>query len=195
MLHWAISFMGRGRAERTVTVQQVFARNRAESQIERRHRSIHSVNIVEVNAMKDIEIADRVRVALDRDPWIAHSAEIAVFVQDGSVTLRGAVGSFRQRRAAVGIAKRMRGVRYVEDDLSVDLRDHWEDDEIRGAALQMLMWDVDVPADSVDVKVAAGWLTLKGEVRHQYQSDAAFDDVSRLPAIGGITNEIKVITA
>jgi NADH dehydrogenase len=27
LLHWAVSFLGRGRAERTVTEQQVFARN------------------------------------------------------------------------------------------------------------------------------------------------------------------------
>ena len=31
LLHWAISFVGRGRAERTVTVQQVFARSALES--------------------------------------------------------------------------------------------------------------------------------------------------------------------
>ena len=43
--------------------------------------------------------------------------------------------------------------------------------------------------------VANGWLTLKGEVEHQYESNAAFDVVYRLPGVGGITNEIKVITA
>jgi osmotically-inducible protein OsmY len=45
------------------------------------------------------------------------------------------------------------------------------------------------------VIVANGWLTLKGEVEHQYESNAAFDVVYRLPGVGGITNEIKVITA
>jgi NADH:ubiquinone reductase (H+-translocating) len=30
LLHWAVSFLGRGRAERTVTEQQVFARNAIE---------------------------------------------------------------------------------------------------------------------------------------------------------------------
>jgi osmotically-inducible protein OsmY len=50
-------------------------------------------------------------------------------------------------------------------------------------------------AEHVDVTVHDGWLTLKGEVRHQTDSDAAFDAVSRLPGIGGITNEVKVVTA
>ena len=39
------------------------------------------------------------------------------------------------------------------------------------------------------------WLTLKGEVKDQSASDAAFAAVSALPGVGGITNEIKVITA
>lgn len=43
--------------------------------------------------------------------------------------------------------------------------------------------------------VADGWLTLKGEVKHQLDSDAAFEAVSGLRGIGGITNEIKVISA
>jgi hypothetical protein len=38
-------------------------------------------------------------------------------------------------------------------------------------------------------------LTLKGEVKHQYETDAAFDAIYGLPGVGGITNEIKVITA
>ena len=49
--------------------------------------------------------------------------------------------------------------------------------------------------DWVDVKVTADWVTLTGEVKHQSDSDAAFAAVSRLAGVGGITNEIKVITA
>ena len=40
-----------------------------------------------------------------------------------------------------------------------------------------------------------GWLILKGEVKHQYESNAAFEAVTDVPGLGGITNEIKVITA
>ena len=86
-------------------------------------------------------------------------------------------------------------MREVEDELSIDLQDHFEDDDIRGTALQTLIWDPDVTDDQIDVSVRDGWLTLKGEVRHQHESDAAFEDVSRLRGVGGITNEIKVITA
>ena len=50
----------------------------------------------------------------------------------------------------------------------------------------------EVPSDSIDVKVQDGWATLKGDVSFQYQSDAAYDDGSRLYDVAGVTNEIKV---
>ena len=67
-----------------------------------------------------------------------------------------------------------------------------DDDEIRGAALQGLIWDVDVPSDFVDVTVDDGWVTLKGNVSYQFESDAAYDDVARLYGVLGVTNEIIV---
>lgn len=57
------------------------------------------------------------------------------------------------------------------------------------------MSDDGVPADWLEVKVTAGWVTLTGEVKHQPDSDAALAAVSRLAGVGGITNESKVITA
>ena len=145
--------------------------------------------------MTNIEIIDEIRTKLASDRHIPHPREIAVSEREGDVTLRGSVGSFQQRQAAVRVAKSVRGVRFVEDHLMVDLRDHWDDDEIRGVALQAVMSRDDIPAERIDIRVNAGWLTLKGEVRHQYESDAAFAAVCDVPGVGGITNEIKVITA
>jgi osmotically-inducible protein OsmY len=53
------------------------------------------------------------------------------------------------------------------------------------------MWDVEVPAESIDVKVENGWITLKGSVRDQHESDAAYDDVASLYGGYGITNEMQ----
>lgn len=145
--------------------------------------------------MTNSKIIDQIRAKLEDDPHIHHPAEIAMSEREGDVTLRGSVASFKERQTAVRIAKAVRGVRAVEDQLMIDLRNHWDDDVIRGLALQKLMSSDEVPADRVDIKVDGGWLTLKGEVEHQYDSDAAFALVSEVPGVGGITNEIKVITA
>ena len=139
-------------------------------------------------------LEDEVITTLDLDPRIPDSLEIAVSADDGTVALRGSVESFRQRRAAVQDARKVDGVYEVDDQLKVSLLgpDRREDDEIRGAALQVLIWDVEVPSDLVDVKVTDGWVTLKGDVSYQFQSDAAYDDVASLYGVYGITNEIRV---
>jgi osmotically-inducible protein OsmY len=142
----------------------------------------------------DTPVEDAVIASLSLDPRIPDSTEIAVAVEDGIATLRGTVESFGQRRAAARDARNVDGVYEVDDQLKVRLLDTREDDEIRGAALQTLMWDSEVPAAAVDVKVSEGWVTLKGNVNYQYESDAAFDDVASMTGVLGITNEITVTT-
>lgn len=139
-------------------------------------------------------LTDAVIDYIDRDPRIPDSAEIAVQADDGVVSLRGTVESFSQRRAAGEDANNIDGVYEVDNQLKVNLigADRREDDEIRGAALQALVWDSEVPSDAVDVKVEDGWITLKGDVGYQFQSDAAYDDVASLYGVYGVTNEIKV---
>jgi len=141
-------------------------------------------------------LEDEVRTSLVGDPRITDPSEIAVAAEDGTVTLRGTVGSFKQRRAAVNDARAIDQEYDVRDELSVRLLDEWarEDADIRGIALQILMWDVEVPAESVDVEVSDGWVTLKGTVGYQYESDAAFEDVASLAGVVGVTNNIKVVT-
>jgi osmotically-inducible protein OsmY len=146
-------------------------------------------------AITNDRVIDDVRTELASDPRLPYSGEIAVESFGDTVTLRGTVGSFAQRRAAVADARRTRGVVDVYDELDVRIldRDRREDAEIRGAALQRLSWDSEIPGDYLDVHVDDGWVTLKGNVDFQFQTDLAFDDVSRLHGVTGVTNEIKVV--
>ena len=136
-----------------------------------------------------------VRAELGNEPRLPYPDEIAVDAFRGAVTLRGTVGSFSQRRAAEAAARRTRGVIDVYDELQVRLLagNRRADAEIRGAALQRLMWDPDLVDDYIDVRVNDGWLTLSGEVDYQYQSDAAFEHAASLQGVTGVTNEIRVI--
>jgi len=140
---------------------------------------------------ESVRIEDDILEALAEDPRLPAPGEIAVEAFDGAVKLRGTVGSFAQRRAAEKDANGVRGVSAVDNELKVRLMDEYarEDAEIRGAALQTLMWDSELPSGAIDVKVMDGWVTLEGYVNHQHQSDAAFEDVSKL---FGITNKITV---
>ena len=144
--------------------------------------------------LTDNSLEDAVISSLEVDPRIPDSHGIAVSADDGIVVLRGSVESFGQRRAAAQDARKVDGVYDVDDQLKVDLldSDRRQDDEIRGVALQALVWDTEVPSDLIDVKVQDGWVTLKGDVTYQFQSDAAYDDVATLYGVYGVTNEITV---
>jgi osmotically-inducible protein OsmY len=143
----------------------------------------------------DVSIEIAVLEALRSDPRIPHPEEIAVWVDEDAVTLRGTVGSFGQRRAAVKDARGVEGAHYVYDDLSVRLMDAAQrsDAELRGMALQSIVRDTEAPAELIDVKVKDGWVTLRGTVSWQFQSDAAYEDVANLFGVIGITNDITVI--
>jgi osmotically-inducible protein OsmY len=141
-------------------------------------------------------VEDEIRSSLEDDPRIPDPSEVAIVADDGVVTLRGTVASFKQRRAAVADAHAVDEDYDVRDELNVRLLNEWtrEDAEIRGIALQILMWDTEVPAEAIDVKVSEGWVTLKGTVTYQFESDAAFDDVAGLYGVVGVTNDIKVVS-
>ena len=143
----------------------------------------------------DVSIETAVLEALRADPRLPHPEEVAVAVDDDEVTLRGTVGSFTQRRAAVRDARKVDGVRCVFDELSVRLLDAAQrsDAELRGMALQAIAWDTEAPAELIDVKVEDGWVTLAGTVSWQFESDAAYEDVANLFGVIGVTNDVRVV--
>jgi osmotically-inducible protein OsmY len=145
---------------------------------------------MEINAA----IIDAVRARLDGDPRLPHAGEIAVSAHGNEVTLRGTVGSYAELQAAVGDARAIVGVAAVVEELQVRILDHDRraDAELRGAALQRLMGDASLPGDDLEVRVANGWVMLKGDVDSQLQSDIAFDHVAGLRGVTGVTNEIHV---
>jgi len=71
--------------------------------------------------MTNRQLEADVRRRLERDPRIPAPVEIAVLGDGGIVRLRGTVGSFGQRRAAVEDATSTRGVYEVMDDLNLRL--------------------------------------------------------------------------
>jgi len=107
------------------------------------------------------------------DPKVDNTA-IAVSADGGKVTLRGTVGSLREKREAKTAAQRVFGVVSVDNQLQVKLMNDEKraDAELRGDVLQALMLDSLVPA-TVDAKVEDGFVTLTGAAEWQYQRDEA----------------------
>ena len=120
----------------------------------------------------------------------AQPNEIGVAVKDGVVTLTGWVDSYLKKMAAQEAAHRVRGVKAVANDIEVRLPGSAErtDADLVAAVLNALKWDAAIPADTLDVTVSQGWVTLKGEVDHGFQKRAALRTICRLSGVKGITN-------
>jgi len=104
------------------------------------------------------------------------------------------VDSYTKKWAAEEAAHRVRGVKAVANEIEVRLPNASErtDADIAAAAARALEWDAFIPLDRLDVTVAKGWVTLKGEVEWQYQKEDAERVVRRLTGVKGVTNLITV---
>ncbi|MDG4770815.1 osmotically-inducible protein OsmY [Micromonospora sp. Llam0] len=120
--------------------------------------------------------------------------EIGVTVLEGVVTLLGWVDNYGKKWAAERTTHRVRGVTAVANDIEVRLPSSAErtDADVAGAATRALEWDAFVPIERLEVTVAHGWVTLKGEVEWEFQRRAAERAVRRLSGVRGVTNLIAV---
>jgi osmotically-inducible protein OsmY len=127
------------------------------------------------------------------DPKVDNAA-IAVSADDGVVTLRGTVGSFRQKREAKQDAERVYGVEMVNNELQVRILDaqRRDDADLRGAVLQALMLDSLVPS-TIDAKVDQGWVTLTGTANWQFERDEAGFIAGNILGVVGVETEIELV--
>jgi osmotically-inducible protein OsmY len=66
------------------------------------------------------------------------------------------------------------------------------DQEIAREAARALKWNILVPSDKVKVSVSKGLVTLDGEVKWQFQKQAAEDAVRYIDGVRGVRNLILV---
>ena len=140
----------------------------------------------------DTDLGSDVSDELYWDPKLDGTA-IAVAADDGKITLRGTVGSLREKREAQKAAQRVYGVISVDNQLQVKLLndDRRADAELRGDVLQALMLDSIVPS-TVDAKVDDGFVTLTGKASWQYQRDEAEYVASNIVGAVDVFDEIEL---
>ena len=142
---------------------------------------------------QDTQLQQRVLAELNWEPSVT-AGHIGVTAKDGIVTLTGYVESYANKHAAETVARRVRGVLGVAEEIVVQLPVHIKrsDEAIAAAAVERLAWNVSVPRDSIKITVADGWVTLTGEVNWHYQLEAAMLDVHGLMGVRGVSNEITI---
>ncbi len=140
----------------------------------------------------DMQLKQDIEDELRWDPKI-NAAHIGVSVDNGVVSLLGAVDSFAEKWAAEDATKRVSGVRTVAQELTVKvLAEHARTDaEIAAAAQSALEWDIYVPK-TVIVKVDHGAVTLSGPVGWNYQREAAARAVRHLTGVVTVHNFVSL---
>jgi osmotically-inducible protein OsmY len=124
---------------------------------------------------------------------IVDEAAIAVSADEGRITLRGTVGSLREKRAAEEAAGRVFGVLSVESRLQVTRMDDGQraDAELRGDVLQALMLNRFIP-ETVDAQVQDGVVTLTGSAQWQYEREEAARVASNVVGALEISDRIEL---
>jgi osmotically-inducible protein OsmY len=140
----------------------------------------------------DAQLQTDVMEELKWEPCITAS-EIGVSAANGVVTLNGTVPTYAEKWAAERAAQRVGGVKAIAEEITIKLSGpHTRTDaEIAEAAVTSLKSHVWVPTD-IQVTVAQGWVTLKGQVNWEYQRTAARDAVCFLPGVKGVSNVITL---
>jgi osmotically-inducible protein OsmY len=143
--------------------------------------------------MSNEQLIDDVNEELHWDPKLDNAA-IAVSAEDGTVTLRGTVGTFREKCEAKKAAERVYGVTEVKNDLQVNLMtDSRRDDaDLRADVLQSLALDSLVPA-TIDAEINDGFVTLTGKAEWQYQRDEAESVAANVAGVIDVEDDVELI--
>jgi osmotically-inducible protein OsmY len=143
--------------------------------------------------MTDTYLRQTIVDELDFEPSV-DAANIGVAVDNGVVTLTGHVASYAEKIAAERAVERVKGVRAIAENIEVRYPGHKQtaDDEIAERALSIIGWNVQVPKDSVKIKVEKGRVTLEGVVDWRFQREAAESAVRQLSGVVGVSNLIEI---
>ncbi|MGE0191169.1 MAG: BON domain-containing protein [Planctomycetota bacterium] len=150
----------------TGSVDNLLARERA-VRIAETVKGVRAVlNRIQVEAAEDRsddEIRADIHHAFLVDP-ATDDYEVKVSVNGGRVTLAGTVDSWHEQRLAERVAKGVRGVTDLQNDIVVELAQVRPDGEIQREIEQALRWDARVDDALVEVSAEGGLVRVKGTV-------------------------------
>jgi osmotically-inducible protein OsmY len=169
-------------------------------------------------AVSDRTLENAVREALAGNRRL-HADGIAVEADDGTVVLRGTVGSVVRKAEAARAARRVLGARTVDDQLrvrlvSIDRPDHDTEapvldgttpihdqpnlrvtvraDDIARRVTDAIGADALVGIDNVTVRVQDNNVTLGGWVTSLQHHDAALDAAQNAPGVAHVRDEMNL---
>lgn len=144
--------------------------------------------------MNDSTITTKINNEMVKDK-VVKARQIDVDTIDGHVTLTGAVATPNEAKRAAQIARGVRGVKSVSNNIQIGERsfgDIWDDNVLSNKIKAKLIAEPEVRSLKIDVDVYLGVVTLTGVVSSKYQRDRAIDISRRTDGIVKVIDNIKV---
>jgi len=140
----------------------------------------------------DSDIKQNVEAELRWTPDVDET-DIAVKVNEGTVTLSGFVHDYHQKYLAETAVKRITGVTGVANDIVVKpLSSAPSDPEIARAAVEALKRVLPTVWEHIKPTVKQGRISLEGSVEWQYERTGAEAAIRRLMGVTAVSNSITV---
>ena len=138
------------------------------------------------------DIRDAVERELSYDPLV-DDADISVKNINGDVALNGTIPTYPQYLEAAAAARRVAGVKKLQNHLEVVLptEDYRDDVMLTTAANNALTLNVTVP-DGVEATASNGDLTLTGTVSYGTERTAAEQAVTYLTGVRNVRDDIEI---
>jgi len=139
----------------------------------------------------DKEIKQMIHNVLVWNPDI-DAAKIDIVVQNGRVTLSGTVENFWQKLKIERLVWDILGVIDVTDKIAVAPTEEFEDKIIAETILKSIDRNMNVDANSVNVKVENGRVFLSGIVYNKVAHDAAVDLIENMAGVVDLENNLVI---
>jgi osmotically-inducible protein OsmY len=123
----------------------------------------------------DEDLRRDILTALQQDP-ATESYKIDVNVKNALVTLKGSVGSWTEVRLASWVAKRVRGVEQLDNQLRISYVDKRTDAEMAADIKARIQWDIWINNSLIAAEVMSGKVKLRGSVGSVLEKSRASDD-------------------
>src|SRR5262245_17006898 len=146
-------------------------------------------------ASKDSWITSKTKIALYADDRVP-GKDVHVDTKNGTVMLRGKVGTAEQKRAAEEVAKGVEGVTAVQNDLQVVPASerkavNAEDKDLKSAVQTRIKRDTRLKGSDIEVRVDSGVVTLTGDVKDVGARARASEVARSVPGVRSVKNELQ----
>jgi osmotically-inducible protein OsmY len=146
------------------------------------------VKLSKSHELDDTELGESIARALAFN--ILVPKQVKAKIENGWVTLRGAVNWDYEKRNAEESIKKIAGVRGIANLIS--LRPSVKPQDVRIKIKSALERMADIDADNISIKTYGGKVTLSGRVHSYNESEEARSAAWRTPGVISVKNELRV---